>query len=335
MSWLTQRVVSSSHASLGLLLFALLFATGSCTPPSDLDDPSLRPPAATTTELGIALPESTPPTTPPEADPEPPAPPTPVETEPVAVEEPVEPMSPEPDPAEVAPVQRPEKEELDFGEPLIEGLGKQLDPVQPVWLTEDRKSVVVQSMVCQRRAPLEMFACLLNSKEHESVLTVPVKAFVIHAGLLATGAKQGTPVRWDPEYTPPTGTPIEITLFWKDENGDVQKARAQEWVLDASTGQAMTHDWVFAGSRMYPNEERGKPDYLADSTGDLICVSNFSSAMLDVPVRSSDSNAALLFEAFTERIPELATPVTMVLTPRLEPDVEEEPAAVEAAPAEE
>ena len=206
---------------------------------------------------------------------------------------------------------------LDFGEPLVEGLtqNERLDPKQPVWLTKDRKSVVVQSMVCQRQAPLEMFACLLNTKEHESVLTVPVKAFVIHAGLLAAGAEPGTPVRWDPEYAPPTGTEIEIEVLWKDE-GKVRKARAQDWVRDVSTGKAMAQPWVFAGSMMYEDKETSRKHYMADSSGDLVCVSNFASATLDVPIRSSDANASLMFEAFTENIPPLGTPVTMVLTPK-------------------
>ncbi|MHB8901002.1 MAG: YdjY domain-containing protein [Thermoguttaceae bacterium] len=149
------------------------------------------------------------------------------------------------------------------------------------------------------------------------MLAVPVKAFVIHAGLLATGAKQGTPVRWEPAYAPPTGSEIEILLLWKDEKGNVRKARAQDWVRDVKTGKAMTQPWVFAGSKMHKDEETGKQYYLADSSGDLVCVSNFSSAMLDVPMQSSDSNAELMFEAFTEHIPPLGTPVTMVMTPKL------------------
>ncbi len=212
-------------------------------------------------------------------------------------------------------------EKLDFGEPLIEGLGEKerLAHKQPIWLTKDGKSVVVQAMVCQTEAPLEMFACLLGSKEHESVLAVPVKAFIVHAGLLAAGALAGTPVRFDPQYAPPTGTEIEITVLWKDKDGKVQKARAQDWVQDLTTGKAMAHPWVFAGSRMHKDEETGQEHYLGDSSGDLICVSNFSTATLDVPVQSSDSNAALMFEAFTEHIPPLGTPVTMVLTPKLQP----------------
>ena len=109
-------------------------------------------------------------------------------------------MSPQEEPESFAqgmadaepPAAAPEKK-LDFGEPLVEGLGEneRLAPKEPIWLTKDRKSVVIQSMVCQREAPLEMFACLLGSKEHESVLAVPVKAFFVHAGLLAAGSETG------------------------------------------------------------------------------------------------------------------------------------------------
>ena len=35
---------------------------------------------------------------------------------------------------------------------------------------------------------------------------------------------------------------------------------------------------------------------------------------MDLPVESSDANADLMFKAFTERIPPLGTPVTLVLT---------------------
>ena len=125
---------------------------------------------------------------------------------------------------------------------------------------------------------------------------------------------------WDPKYTPPTGTEIEIEVLWKDKEGKVQKARAQDWVKDMKTGKAMAHPWVFAGSQMYKDEETGKEHYVADGTGELVCVSNFPSATLDVPVESSDSNDYLVFEAFTEKIPALGTPVTMVLTPKLTED---------------
>ena len=74
----------------------------------------------------------------------------------------------------------------------------------------------------------------------------------------------------------------------------------------------MTYPWVFAGSRFWTDEETGKQYYQAEG-GDFICVSNFGTAALDIPVESSQSNDALEFEAFTERIPPLGTPVRLVL----------------------
>ena len=74
----------------------------------------------------------------------------------------------------------------------------------------------------------------------------------------------------------------------------------------------MNHKWIFAGSGFWKDEDTGNENYLAEG-GELICVSNFSTATLDLDVQSSQSNEGLLFEAWTERIPPLGTPVRLVL----------------------
>ena len=76
----------------------------------------------------------------------------------------------------------------------------------------------------------------------------------------------------------------------------------------------MEAEWVFAGSGTYRDPATGHECCLAES-GDLICVANFSSALLDVAMRSSADNNQLLYEAFTERIPPLGTAVTIELVP--------------------
>jgi hypothetical protein len=47
----------------------------------------------------------------------------------------------------------------------------------------------------------------------------------------------------------------------------------------------------------------------------MICVSNFSTALMDLPIESSDSNSSLQFEAFTEKIPPVGTFVRLMLVP--------------------
>lgn len=233
-----------------------------------------------------------------------------------AMEPPVE------EPADVAeelhPAEPRQLTPAELGPPLGENVEKlvQLQPNPVLWIDREGHRVVLLGQVCQRAALLEMFACTRGTKEHESVVVIPTRAEFIHAALLAVGAEQGRPVQFHPEYVPASGTEIEIEVRWKDDAGEVRSARAQEWIRDMKTKKPMASNWVFAGSSYWTNEETGERFYQAES-GDLICVSNFPSAMLDLPIESSQREGELLFEAFTENIPPLGTPVTIVLAPKL------------------
>jgi hypothetical protein len=186
-----------------------------------------------------------------------------------------------------------------------------------VWIDTQHKLLVVGGEVVFREGMLEMFACPKGTKEHESIVAINCKAQFVHAGLLAVGAVTGHPVRFHPEYAPATGTTIDIWIRWEDAQGKKQEMRAQEWVKNLSTGKPLEYDWVFAGSGFWTDESTGQKFYFGDS-GDFICVSNFPSATLDLPIKSSDANSELAYGAFTERIPPLGTKVRLVLVPRLE-----------------
>ena len=72
--------------------------------------------------------------------------------------------------------------------------------------------------------------------------------------------------------------------------------------------------FIFAGSK-FSKLEDGTLYYQAEG-GSLICVANFSDAMIDVDIQSSASDAAgRSFEPYTERLPPLDTPVTVELIP--------------------
>lgn len=193
---------------------------------------------------------------------------------------------------------------------------RRLMPDHEVWFDVKQKIVVANAEVVLNRGPLEMFACPPNTKEHESILRVKSAAFVIHAGLLAVGAKSGHPVKFDPKYEAATGQEVDIFLVW-DHEGKQRWAKAQDWVLNSKSRKPMQTHWVFAGSGYWVNPDNGTRHYLAES-GELICVSNFSTATLDLPVESSQANEGLLFEANTENIPPKGTAVKMVLVPKAE-----------------
>ncbi|MFW6124817.1 MAG: YdjY domain-containing protein, partial [Pirellulales bacterium] len=218
---------------------------------------------------------------------------------------------------------REEPEPWDLGPPLVENAEelKRLDPKAAIWVDAKSKRLVLMGRVVLRNAPLELFACLRNSKEHESVVAIDAfaqKAYVIHAGLLAVGAEPGSPVQWQPSYQPPSGTEIDVEVRYHDQQGKTQSVPAQQWIIDHQTGETMQQPWVFAGSGFWTDERTGERHYRA-AGGDIICVSNFATAILDVPIQSSQSNQALMFRAHEEAIPPLGTPVTLVLTPKSEP----------------
>ena len=185
-----------------------------------------------------------------------------------------------------------------------------------VWIHPKKKQVAVDGEVCLPKGYLEMFACIENSKEHESIVALKSKAYVIHTALLAVGAKPGAPASFQPEYTPASGTTIEVFVEWMDKDQS-KRVKAQQWIRDLKTQKAMEHDWVFAGSSLWKDPETGKSYYRAEG-GDLICVSNFPTAMMDLPIQSSQANDELAFEAFSEHIPPRGTPVRLYLVPQFE-----------------
>jgi len=185
-----------------------------------------------------------------------------------------------------------------------------------VWVDAKRKTVIVDGKICLREGQLEMFACPKGTKEHESIIALNCLPEEVHAGLLACGAKPGTPVKFDPEYKPATGEIVDIFVLWKEPDGTSKQVRAQEMVKHVKTGKAMEYDWIFAGSGFFKDEQTGRLHYQANG-GDFICVSNFPSATLDLPVASTDANGGLLFHAYTENIPAKGTDVRVVLVPRI------------------
>lgn len=187
-----------------------------------------------------------------------------------------------------------------------------------LWVDVDQKRVIVDGYVAQREAYLEMFACPAETKEHESIVGAIAKSHEVHAALLAVGAEAGQTVQFQPTYSAATGPRVRVWVMWRDADGKVLTADARSWVRRTGTQDQLDKDWVFAGSTWWKDPEDGKEYYQADS-GELICVSNFGTAMMDLPIESSDSTGMLQFEAFKERIPPQGTPVRLVLVP-LAPD---------------
>ena len=113
--------------------------------------------------------------------------------------------------------------------PPIEGLIV-LSQEQQVWIDKDKKRIVVDGEICLTQGQLELLLSQEGMKTHEAVIKTKARPSTVHAGLLAVGAQQGSPVSYRPEYQAATGSVVEILVLWWDAEGKRHEAHAQEFV---------------------------------------------------------------------------------------------------------
>lgn len=181
----------------------------------------------------------------------------------------------------------------------------------------DKRRVLVNAYVCLRQGHLEQLLTRKQTKEHEAILAADVDARHIHSALMLAKAEPGKPVQFRPKFQPASGTVIKVFLEYTDKD-KLKRVPAQQWIRTSKNKKDLRFDWVFAGSGLFqdPNDKNRPPFYMAND-GDVICVANFETAMLDLPIESSGDNEDLVFEAHTERIPPLQTAVVVILEPVL------------------
>jgi RNA polymerase sigma factor (sigma-70 family) len=177
--------------------------------------------------------------------------------------------------------------------------------------------VLIQSHVCLRDGLLEQLLCRKGKKEHEAVLAADVDAREVHTALLLAGAEVGRPVQFQPKPVAPSGTRVKISVEYPSADGTTVREPAQRWIRSIPSKKDLAHDWVFAGSGFALDPVDPTVLHYRANDGDIICVANFESALLDLPVMSSNENANLAFEAHTERIPPLGTAVLVTLEPQV------------------
>jgi hypothetical protein len=179
----------------------------------------------------------------------------------------------------------------------------------------DTRRVIVTASVCLRKGPLEGLLTRTKKKEHEYILAADIDARHLHTALTLAGARAGSPVRFEPRYTPARGTAIKVSLRYQ-KGGKTVTVPASEWIRHFKTRKGLDQHWVFGGSKFVPNPEKkeGTPDYIANH-GDLICVCNMVSAVLDLPVASAKRIEDRAWEAHTDNIPADGTRVEVILEP--------------------
>lgn len=210
-----------------------------------------------------------------------------------------------------------DQEKVDPASPTIE-IGKnwtRLSPTREIWADKKAGHVMFAGHICLNDGALEMFVCPAGTKEHESVIAAACDAQEVHMALMLVKCLPGKASSWDPVYRAAYGPSIDVDLKWRDAKTKKTKTQnAKEWIRDVKTQKAMHQKWIFGGSEFWTDPDTKQQVYYGNS-GELICLSNFSTATIDVGVQSSQTDGGLLFETFTENIPEIGTKVYVILKP--------------------
>jgi biopolymer transport protein ExbD len=199
------------------------------------------------------------------------------------------------------------------------------------------KEVRVAATVCLQKGGLELFACNRGTREHESIFVTLASPSDISRALASLGLPPGQ-AAFTTEggaASPPAGAVLEASVrFFKVT--DEEKARVRKLIAAGTKPEAIEiaktdwftvpawkllkasgggegldrpFDWVYIG----PTDPATLRS--ADHEGTFMCLSNWFSAIVDVPFESGRAWADLLYEANPEVVPPVGTPAELIIHP--------------------
>lgn len=182
------------------------------------------------------------------------------------------------------------------------------------------RRVILELEVVLTQGYLEHFISRSEAgKDHESILSNEFDAEILYTALLGAGLQPGKPARFlnekrELDFKPATGETVKIYLEYSGAEGKTIVTPAQSWVVGSKDGKPMTADWVFAGSFKGKSTTAMGEEYVyfGANDGRVVCLANFSTALLDLPVESEKGDPqgdSLAFKANTAVIPGRGTKV--------------------------
>ena len=122
----------------------------------------------------------------------------------------------------------------------------------------------------------------------------------LYKALLAAGFEQGEGSHPEGEPKAPgepvpwvmaSGDTVYMVARWTDDEGQVQRARATDWVLDPETKSTLPEDcFKFTGSARVEHRETGDEMLLAEARGFIVSVYPDRAAMIEVALESAARN---------------------------------------------
>jgi len=184
------------------------------------------------------------------------------------------------------------------------------------------QTVTLEATVTAKRPDwLELVACTVGGRDHESVVTTPALPSHIHLALVMIGLEPGSVADWKQDeqgqvtVIPATGPPLRVDVVYQLD-GERQRHPVSDWVYNQQTLQTLNEmgwEWVFAGSRFMEHE--GREIYLADVNGTVISLVNFRDDLIVRPTDIGDAQDEQRWQLADAALPMLGRDVKLVISP--------------------
>jgi len=210
-------------------------------------------------------------------------------------------------------------------QPAVKELDAERLQVGEVILNRKTREIRFPAAVNMASGELLEFAIVhANGKVHESLLITNVSATHLNLGFkllryegspeyYAAYEEDGSISNRFPEVKEEqkAAARIDMGVEWKDQ-GKTRTAKLNEWISNATTGQAMPADpWVYGGSIFYDGK------FQAEATGDIAAIFLSNAALINFS--GKDNNSDEVWLPFPKRVPPEGTKVTVVISPHKKP----------------
>ena len=169
------------------------------------------------------------------------------------------------------------------------------------------KTVSATGWVNQTSGAIEVLACGVQGKVHESVFVLALNPLDLQAALLLAGLKGGPPMAAIGQG-PPAGDPVDIWVDWQ-AGGEARSARAETFVWNTADNAGLPETpWTFTGSVV----KEGRFKALAEESLVVTYWDPYAIVNLPLPCGADDEMLAVNSNA----VPPNQTPVTLRFVPR-------------------
>ncbi|MFU8847202.1 MAG: YdjY domain-containing protein [Opitutales bacterium] len=198
-------------------------------------------------------------------------------------------------------------------------------------INAEERYIDIEAEVCLEKGGLELVACKVGTKEHESIVSVEAQPMHIHIALLLLGLESTSlPLPFNSEqsdldFSSPQDQLVEVFLVMEGENGEPEEFSISDFITRAvGPGAAKDSDvyefpnaFVFIGSALQPDRD-GNLAYVADFSGHVISVVTFGDEILGLPEARGPDYSNMMWMIDPTILPAVGTKVTLRLRPKAE-----------------